>query len=283
MRGVVVNLSRGIDMLVRKLFYVVLLSLLSVNIHAAPKPEAISFWTTSNESSEQVVSHDAWQSLLDRYLSVKEGGVNLFNYKGVNDEDRKVLQDYLAALQAIDPRQLTKDEQFAYWVNMYNALTVEVVLDEYPVSSIKKIRFLSSPFGPWDKNFMTIQGEKLSLNDIEHGILRPIWQDPRIHFAVNCASIGCPNLMPTAFTAANADALMEQAAFDYIGHSRAFGLDGNTLKLSSIFEWYGDDFGSDQAEINEYLSDYTADDVDFDPSVSYKVKFDYDWSLNEVK
>ena len=271
-------------MLVRKLFLSIILLTASVGVNAAPSADAISFWTVSNEDSSEVVSHSAWQSLLDKYLVADApGGVNLFNYKGVSQADRKALQSYLEQLESIDPRQLNKAEQFAYWVNMYNALTVEVVLKDYPVSSIRKIRFLTSPFGPWDKNFMSIEGQKLSLNDIEHGILRPIWQDPRIHFAVNCASIGCPNLMPIAFTSANSDELMEQAAHDYIGHTRAFSIDGDNLKLSSIFDWYGDDFGDDQAAVIEYLSDYVNDDIDFDPFDSYKVKFDYDWSLNDVK
>ena len=271
-------------MFIRKFLVMVTLAMISLGVQAAPSADAIEFWTTSNEGSSQTVSHSAWQALLDKYLvSETASGVNLFNYKEVSKDDRKALQNYLDALQETDPRELNKAEQFAYWANMYNALTVEVVLDEYPVKSIKNIRFLTSPFGPWDKNFVEIEGKNLSLNDIEHGILRPIWQDPRIHFAVNCASIGCPNLMPTAFTAENADDLMEQAANDFINHPRAFVLDGNTLKLSSIFDWYGGDFGDDQGMINEYLSDYVAEDVGFDPSVSYKVEFDYDWSINEVK
>lgn len=271
-------------MFIRNVLLWLMLSAASCVVNAAPSSDAIKFWTVSDETSTQTVSHAAWQSLLDDYLiSETPSGVNLFDYQAVTDEDKKALKLYLDELQSVKPRELNKAEQFAYWVNMYNALTVDVVLDEYPVDSIRSIRFLTSPFGPWDKNFMKIEGKKLSLNNIEHGILRPIWQDPRIHFAVNCASIGCPNLMPTAFTAENADELMEQAAHDYIGHPRAVVIDGSTLKLSSIFDWYGADFGDDQSMINEYLSDYIAEGVEFDPTSTYDVDFHYDWSLNEPK
>ncbi len=267
-----------------RFIYFVMAASISLSASAAPSSNLLTFWDASDETNEQVVSHAKWQTILDNYLvSDTPDGVNLFKYGEVSAADRKTLQSYLQDLQNTDPRKLNKAEQFAYWVNMYNALTIEVVLDEYPVSSIRKIRFLTSPFGPWDKNFVEIAGQKLSLNDIEHRILRPIWQDPRIHFAVNCASIGCPNLMPNAFTSSNSEELMEAAAFAFIGHSRGMELDGNTLKLSSIFDWYGGDFGSNQLEINDYLSGYVADDVEFDPEADYSVEFDYNWSLNEPK
>jgi len=265
-------------------FLFVFLMFISSASNAAPDSKLLKFWDASDETSTQEVSHAKWQSVLAEYLVASDdGGVNLFDYQGVSTEDRQVLQSYLEDLQNIDPRELSKAEQFAYWVNMYNALTIEVVLEEYPVKSIRSIRFLSSPFGPWDKNFVEIVGQKLSLNDIEHRILRPIWDEPRIHFAVNCASIGCPNLMPRAFTAANTEELLEIATNDFIGHPRGFDLQGDALRLSSIFDWYGSDFGSNQAEINEYLGDYVADDIDFDSGAEYQVSFDYDWSLNEVK
>jgi len=205
----------------------------SNTVVAAPDSDAIKFWTDHDESSTVEVSHQAWQDLLDKYLDADhDSGVNRFNYEAVEKADRKLLDSYLDSLQAIDPRTLSKDEQLAYWVNFYNALTAQTVLEEYPVDSIRSIRFLTSPFGPWDKNLAKVKGKSLSLNDIEHGILRPIWQDPRIHFAVNCASIGCPNLLDEAFTAANADELMNDAADDFINHLRGVEIKGDVLLLS---------------------------------------------------
>ncbi len=246
--------------------------------------DAWELWVASDEESTHTVSHDKWQTILDSYLvDDTDDGVNRFAYGKVSKADKALLKNYLSELTAQDPRDLNKNEQMAYWINLYNALTIDVVLDEYPVTSIRKIRFLTSPFGPWDKSLIKIDDEDLTLNDIEHRILRPIWQDPRIHFAVNCASIGCPNLQGTAFTADNLEELLDKGAVEFINHDRGVDGDAGKLKLSSIFDWYGEDFGSDVDEILEYLSDFAEEDrqslfVDYE-STSY----DYDWSLNEAK
>jgi len=195
----------------------------------------------------------------------------------------KTLRLFLLIAIRQDPRELNKAEQHAYWVNMYNALTIDVVLDEYPVTSIRKIRFLTSPFGPWDKALLEVAGEDITLNDIEHRILRPIWQDARVHFAVNCASIGCPNLQAQAFTASNSEALLEKGAQEFVNHQRGVLRDGDTLTLSSIFDWYGVDFGNNESEVVEALYDYISDDNADNLEDYTAVEYDYDWSLNEAK
>lgn len=128
----------------------------------------------------------------------------LFRYAEVTKEDKTLLNDYLDQLSKLDPREFNRQEQYAYWVNLYNALTVKLILDNYPVASITKLGGLFS-FGPWDEKVFTVAGQTLTLNDIEHRILRPIWKDPRTHYAVNCASLGCPNLQSQAFTAQNTE------------------------------------------------------------------------------
>lgn len=256
----------------------------SLSSMAAPDSEIWQHWNVSNETSTAVVSHQAWQEILDVYLvSNAVDKVNRFKYGKVTPEDKSKLEQYLSSLSDTDPRELKRDEQFAYWVNLYNALTVKVVLDKYPVKSIRKIRFLSSPFGPWDKSLIKIADTKITLNDIEHRILRPIWQDPRIHFAVNCASIGCPNLQPTAFTASNFDELLETSAEQFINHPRGLQRDGQALMLSSIFDWYGSDFGNDEEQIIEYFSDFLDDDKQALIEHYENIEFQYDWSLNDEK
>ncbi len=261
-----------------RVFVPVALMLSTTLVTAAPNP----LWLVHDENSTIEVSHDSWQDLLDKYLDADHAsGVNRFDYAAVERADLKLLEKYLDSLQEVDPRLLSKNEQLAYWVNLYNALTVQVILDEYPVESIRNIRFLTSPFGPWDKNFVEVQGEDLSLNDIEHEILRPIWKDPRIHFAVNCASIGCPNLVGEAFTAVNADELMTAAAHDFIGHTRGVEVKGDTVVLSSIFDWYAGDFGEDEAEVVDYVAKFVdSSDVEKLKSAS-KFKYQYDWKLNK--
>ncbi|MBL4672548.1 MAG: DUF547 domain-containing protein [Arenicella sp.] len=246
---------------------------------AAPDSKIQKFWMTHDETSTTEVSHQAWQEILDKYLDAEHAsGVNRFDYAAVKKSDRRLLNDYLDALQAIDPHLLSRAEQLAYWINFYNALTVRVVLEEYPIESIRSIRFLTSPFGPWDKNLVKVKNQDLSLNDIEHEILRPIWQDPRIHFAVNCASIGCPNLIDKAFSAANSDELMEAASLDFINHSRGVEIRGGKVTLSSIFDWYGDDFGVNESEIMAYIRRYRH--VSGETHNITSVEYQYDWKLN---
>lgn len=249
---------------------------LSAASWAAPKADLWSYWQPSQATSQQTVDHQRWQQLLDRYLVVKPNQT-LFRYHAVSDNDQYELNRYLRKLSARDPRQLNRDEQFAYWVNLYNALTVQVILNNYPLQSITKLGGFFS-FGPWDEKLITINDKKLSLNDIEHRILRPIWHDPRIHYAVNCASLGCPDLLPQAFTASNHEQLLEQSARRFINSNKGVSPTGNTVRLSSIYDWYGSDFGSKtqlQAHINTYRTGT--------PIQLNKVSYDYNWALNEAK
>ncbi|PSW15130.1 DUF547 domain-containing protein [Photobacterium sanctipauli] len=253
-----------------------LLLFFSSLVLAAPKADLWPYWQQHNASSQKVVDHQRWQVLLDKYLVVQPKQT-LFRYKAVSDADKYELDRYLRDLGAVDPRQLNRREQFAYWVNLYNALTVQLILDNYPLKSITKLGGFFS-FGPWDEKLVTVDGQKLSLNDIEHRILRPIWRDPRIHYAVNCASLGCPDLQPTVFTASNHQALLDKAANRFINSSKGVSPSGSSTRLSSIYDWYGSDFGSKrqlQAHINQYRQG--------SPVTLGKVSYDYNWSLNEAK
>ena len=145
-------------------------------------------------------------------------GVNRVAYGYVNKEDRQALDAYIRYMAAISVETLSRDDQLAYWINLYNTLTVKVVLTHYPVDTIRDIDISPGLFsdGPWDKKLIHIDGEAISLNDIEHRILRPIWRDPRLHYALNCASIGCPNLLRSAFTGATVNQVLEEAAAEKI-------------------------------------------------------------------
>ena len=173
--------------------------------------------------------------------------------------------------------------QLAYWINLYNALTIKVVLDHYPVASIRDIRLgglLSR--GPWDGDLIEIEGEPITLNAIEHEILRPIWKDPRLHYAINCASVGCPNLHNRAFTAANSEHLLPQLAKDYLSHPRGLKIEDDSVTVSSIFEWFAYDFGNSEDGIIKHIAAYA-------PTAKSEALLrigeisgsHYDWSLNE--
>jgi hypothetical protein len=204
-------------------------------------------------------------------------------YGEVGDEGRGALQAYIAGLAALPISEYSRREQFPYWVNLYNALTVDVVLNHYPVATIMDIDISSGWFsnGPWGKKLVEIDGEALSLDDIEHRILRPIWKDPRIHFAVNCASIGCPNLMRAAFNADRTEAMLEAATRDYANHPRGAHVADGRLYLSTIFDWYGADFG-DEAAIVDFIRRYA--EPPLAAAIGDIARFSdggYDWALND--
>ncbi len=251
---------------------------------AAPSAELIKFWLDTEESSTTSIDHQAWQNILDAYLVKEASGVNLFKYSAVSDNDHQSLKDYVKTLAALDPRKYNRDEQMAYWINLYNALTVDVMLDAYPVKSILKVGGSFFSPGPWKKKYLKIAGQEVSLNDIEHGILRPIWKDSRIHYAVNCASYSCPNLSTTAFTAENTEEQLTQAAKDYINNPRGVTVDGEDLLLSKIFDWYSVDFGKNEEELLQELAKYAEPELaerlsNHDGDIDY----DYNWDLNETK
>jgi len=267
--------------------------LMSSLVSAAPKSVLIPAWQTSNQSNTDNIDHSSWQAILDDYVSEHVSGINRVDYAKLKASP-DALDNYLKSLLAIDPRTYNLNEQFAYWVNLYNAATVQLVRDNYPIESITKIKSGFLSFGPWDKKWITVAGETLSLNDIEHGILRPIWQDNRIHYAVNCASLGCPNLSKTAFTAANTEALLEQAASDYINHPRGVSIKQGKLHISSIFDWYLVDFSNNASTSNDsdkiddlikHLITYAKPDLKLKLTQLKTNRYsdDYDWGLNDSK
>jgi len=250
---------------------------------AVPKPDLWAFWEAHDQTSTLEVDHSAWQSFLDRYVLAGGDGILRVNY-AVDPSDRAKLNDYLAAIQAMDPRKLSRAKQLAYWINLYNAMTVEVVLRNPKKGSILRMGKGLFSIGPWDDPVLHIAGENLTLNDVEHRILRPIWRDHRIHYALNCASLGCPDLNPAAYTGANAETLLTQSEADYIGHPRGVSFsDQGRLQLSSIFKWYRQDFARDQAELLDYLARHHAELSDRLSVYDGRIDYRYDWNLNRAE
>lgn len=257
-------------------FFLLCLIIFSNAVLAAPKPDLWPYWQTSDEHNSANVSHQMWQNLLDRYL-IQDGENTLFNYADVTSQDKVQLNTYLSQLAKIDPRTYQRQEQYAYWVNLYNALTVRLILDNYPISSITKLGGLFS-FGPWDEKIFNVSGQNISLNDIEHRILRPIWNEPRTHYALNCASLGCPNLQRQAFTAQNTEQLLDEAARVFVNSDKGARVDDQTLILSSIYEWFAVDFGGSE-HLLKHLAQYRPELTEH----AGKVDYQYDWALNGVQ
>jgi hypothetical protein len=253
--------------------------------HGAPAANLWPRWQTHEQHSPVIVDHIDWDLILQRYVDARHpSGINRFKYSSVSPKDRQALKNYLQKMQNVTVSELNRKEQKAYWINLYNALTVETILEHYPVKSIREISISPGLFikGPWDAKLLTIEGEKISLNDIEHRILRPIWKDNRIHYAVNCASLGCPNLLPQAFTSQNIDLLLEKAARDFINHPRGVSFPRNSLQVSSIYLWFQDDFGASEKGIVQHLKKYLSkDNLKKLNKVQKKIRHQYDWNLNE--
>jgi hypothetical protein len=252
---------------------------------AAPAAEPWSFWAANDPAGKVRVDHAPWDAFLKKYVVTNHpSGVNRVRYASVGPEDRKILDGYILQLQQVEVTRLNRPEQKAYWINLYNAQTVKVVLDHYPVKSIRDINISPGLFrtGPWGAKSLLIQGQKVSLDDIEHRILRPLWKDNRVHYAVNCASIGCPNLQPEAYTPENTEALLEKGAREYVNHPRGARVVGDRLDLSSVYDWFRADFGGSDAAVLLNLQLYAAPDVAGRLKGFHgKFYYDYDWRINE--
>lgn len=234
----------------------------------------------------------AFDGLLQRYVSAGADGVNRVDYGRWRAAagDRAALDEYIAGQARLTPSQVGKNEQFAYWANLYNAITLKVIIDAYPVASIRDIKSAGvwldpkAFTGPWVAKRVTVEGRALSLDEIEHSILRATFKDPRVHYSVNCASFGCPNIGMKAWRAETLDADLDAAARAYVNHVRGVAVGANgALKVSSIYSWFKADFGGTDAGLIAHFKAYARPELarvlDAGATVAGD---DYDWSLNDA-
>ena len=238
--------------------------IISSHLDSIKKTEETPFETVLD--SIETFNHNLWNSLLQKYVS-SQGNVS---YKGFK-ESEKELDDYLEFLSENTPQDSwTKVEKLAYWINAYNAFTIKLILDNYPVKSIKDIS------SPWDNRFIKLGNKTYSLNDIEHKILRKMG-DPRIHFGIVCASVSCPKLQNTAFESSKIEEQLTSATKEFLADSSRNDLSQNSIKISKIFKWFSSDFKQNGSLI-DFLNAYSEITISQNASKRYK---DYDWSLNE--
>ncbi len=255
---------------------------------AAQASDAATLFASAAKGSAKAVDHSAWDRLLKTYVKPAADGINRVDYRAFKAGGRKALSAYLDALQRVDPAKLDRPEQFALLVNLYNARTVSIVLDHYPVRSIKDITLgggLLAAFtgGPWKAKVLRLKGVDLSLDDIEHGILRAVFKDPRVHYAVNCASLGCPNLGVEAFTGAKLNAQLDAAARAYINHPRGVRVDADGVRASSIYKWFGEDFGASDRAVLKHIRRYAAAPLANKLARRNEIiDYDYSWRLNDT-
>ncbi len=257
---------------------------LSLALAAAPAMAAPEGFDTYMTDSEQVVDHSAWAGFLSTYVVQSDDGINRIKYAAVTKEDQQKLSAYIQGLAELNPTKLADDEAFAYWANLYNAITVQLIVENYPVKSIKDISSGLFNNGPWKREVVTVNGQKLSLDDIEHGILRPVFKDARVHYAVNCASIGCPNLMAEPLLGATLDAQLDAGAKAFINHPRGISVTKGKVFASNIYKWFQEDFGDSEKGVIEHALPYANEELKAALKARGKIdKYGYDWSLNEVK
>ena len=224
---------------------------------------------TSNSAVElknQKINHNLWTDLLQTHVS-KDGNVD---YKSFKTNSQK-LQDYIRLLaKNIPNNSWSKKERLAYWINAYNALTVDLIIRNYPVKSIKDIK------NPWEQRLWKLGEKMFNLEDIEHEILRKM-NEPRIHFAIVCASYSCPKLQNEAFTAKNLEAQLTNATKEFLADSNRNEISENSIKISKIFDWFSKDF-TENGSLIDFLNQYS--EVTISPNAKKRYK-DYNWALNE--
>ncbi len=227
------------------------------------------------------VTNEAWTKLVKKHVN-EEG---LVDYKGFI-KDKSQLQSYLDLLSANPPGDgWSREDKIAYWLNAYNAFTIKLIIDHYPLESIKdigpkhQIIFINTP---WDKKFFKIGSKTMTLNRIEHRILRKIYKEPRIHFALNCASMSCPKLRREAYEGSKLNEQLTDQAKQFMRDPKRNQPDPSKPKLSAIFSFYGKDMRtwSGGKTLIEYINQYSAVKIKEDAEIEY---LDYDWDLNEQK
>ncbi|MEO1029678.1 MAG: DUF547 domain-containing protein [Pseudomonadota bacterium] len=218
--------------------------------------------------------------ILTKYISEKDG-INFFGYGEVTAEDKANLKTYIAALEATGVDGMSEEEEMAFWFNLYNAKTIDLILDAYPVKTIKSLGSFNR--GPWKKKVLNVAGiGEMSLDDIEHGTLRANWDEPRIHYGVNCASYGCPNLAATPWNADTLEEDLDTAAAAYINHPRGIRVENGKVIASSIYNWFQEDFDGSAEGVLDHAREYATGDLADALADATKIsKYEYDWGLNE--
>ena len=251
-------------------------TLLPVLAFAEVESEYWPVWNASDEYNLRTISHSDFDRVLGKYVVTNHpSGINRFRYGDVTRSDRKQLDGYIDDLADIDPRKYRREEQKAYWLNLYNALTIQAVLAEYPIAKINSDKFKN-------KHRVAVADIKLSLNDIENRILRPLWQDHKVIFGLSCATLGCPNIQSQAFTAANTRDLLKQAGKEFINHPRGLQFDKKNMQASRLFDWYSSDFAKGDDRKLMKLFAYYAEDNKALYILGYqgKIRYAYDERVN---
>jgi len=228
--------------------------------------------------------HAAFAAILPAHVVTGADGLNRVRYADLKKMALADLADYIAQLQAVQASALPAGDQMAFWINLYNAKTLHIVAEHYPVASIKDINLGGGFFGrgPWKAKLLRVEDRRLSLDNIEHDILRKNFPDPLIHYALNCASVGCPNLQVRAYRAATLGDQLRAGGRAYVNHPRGLSISGDRLTASKIYRWYAADFGG-AAGVARHWAAFAEPELKRRLTALGSVdRYVYDWSLNDA-
>lgn len=223
---------------------------------------------------QEHLEHNTWNGLLKKYVT-EDGHVDYVGFK--NEE--KVLDEYLAVLSQSHPKEnWKKEDQLAFWINAYNAFTVKLIVKNYPIKSIKDLAGgIYKVNTPWDIKFIKMGDETYDLNNIEHGIVRKQFNDPRVHFALNCASVSCPKLRNEAFVGSKINEQLDDQSAAFVNNKEKNSIEKSTAAISKIFTWFSDDF-KESGGVVKFINKYSDVKMTGETVISY---LEYDWNLNE--
>jgi hypothetical protein len=252
---------------------------------AAPDAVLWERWLAHHANDMREIDHGAWEAFLVRYVRIGPDNIHRVAYGEVTPADRKALHAYLAQLSSTPISGYNRAEQLAYWINLYNALAVETVLEHYPVASIREVGAGTGRLaeGPFDAPLIEVEGHALSLHDIQNRIIRPIWRDPRVFYALSCAALSCPNLQPVPFTGDQLNSQLSEAAMAYVNDPRCVRIEDQKLVVSSLFRWYRGDFGGSDEAVIHHLMGFAAPRLAMKLQQHDRIDRDvFDWRLNDA-
>jgi hypothetical protein len=240
-------------------------------------------WEINNPLSKSSISHVTWQGFLDKHVTTNEENINLVDYAHINKKDLALLKQYIEKMSQVDINNYNRKEQLAYWINVYNALTVLTVTDYYPIATVREIRISPGLFsvGPWGANLIKVQNTPLSLDDINNRIIRPIWNDPRTHYAINNATIGAANLSKNAYQGATLEEQLNEVSTSYINSLRGVQVIEGKLIISKIYDWYEEDFGGTKQDVIIHLLQFAKEPLLSQlKHVNSVDSYIYNWHIN---
>ncbi len=265
--------------------FFILLMLLSSLVHASIYKNLWPKWAVNNPLSQKTISHQLWQEFLTRRVITNEENIHLVDYQHMTKIDHHLLKTYLKNMSKIHIDSYNRHEQLAYWINIYNALTVQTVANYYPVTTIQEVNISPGLFsvGPWGANLITIENTMLTLDDINNRIIRPIWNDSRTHYALNNASIGAPNLSRKAYQGSILEEQLNNATSTYINSLRGVNVIEGRLIISKLYDWYAEDFGVTKQDIIIHLLQFAKEPLKSQLNHINSIdNYMYNWHLNST-